>query len=563
MTGQANFLQSLGWAVLNSLWQLALLWVVYQLITTVFRSARPAAKSLLASSLLAGGFAWFIFTFIITFSTGNASELILASGFINQDAAEGMGNWLQKILPAASVIYLVLLIIPLLHFVRNYRYVQVIRNYGLSKPAPEWRIFVNTIAARMGIRKPVHIWISEWVTSPVTIGFLKPVILVPLAAINHLDTPQMEAVLLHELSHIRRHDYLLNFILNLIRTILYFNPFAKAFVKIVEAEREKSCDEMVLQFQYDSHRYASALMTLEKVSREYKLLVVPAAGGRRDLLHRVQIIMGVAPKPVFSFRRFSAGMTVLLCILAFNVLLVVNESNNKRAPFAYKSLFPASLLKENTPSSAAIVPEQFARVVNNQQAEDAAKDEATITEKDPAAVAPLVEGTVNQEIINASFENISEVVLDKMEEAQVKEAIEASKKVLEGQQWKVIEQNLADVFNQEEKESLKSAMKEEISKFDWNKWENKLRLAYDRVDWEKVNYQLSDAINRMQTDSLVKVYSEAMVSLNQAQKELNNLSIKGIPDTDISLKAIADRQRHLQRTLNNLKATRTKKIVHL
>ncbi len=562
MTGQANFLQSLGWAVLSSLWQLALLWVVYQSLTAVFRSARPSAKSLLASSLLILGFAWFIFTFLITFSTGNAAEPIIPSGLINENAGAGVSNWLQKILPAASVIYLVLLIIPLLHFVRNYRYVQVIRNYGLSKPAPEWRIFVNTIAARLGIRKPVHIWISEWVTSPVTIGFLKPVILVPLAAINHLDTPQMEAVLLHELSHIRRHDYLLNFILKLIKSILYFNPFAKAFVKIVEAEREKSCDEMVLQFQYDSHRYASALLTLENVSREYKLLVVPAAGDRKDLLHRVQNIMGMAPKPVFSFRRFSAGITVLLCIVAFNALLVINESKKAGFPFAYQRLFPASILKENTPPSAT-APGQFAAVVNNRQADGAAKDDAWIAERDQADIAALAEETVNPEIISASFERIPEVILDKVEEAQVKEAIEASKKVLEGQQWKVIEKNLADVFNQEEKESLKSAFKEEISKFDWNKWENKLRLAYDKVDWQKVNNQLSDAISRMQTDSLVKVYSEAMVSLNQAQKELNTLSIKGIPDTDISLKAIADKQQYLQKTLSNLKATRTKKIVHL
>ncbi|MGQ0737798.1 MAG: M56 family metallopeptidase, partial [Bacteroidota bacterium] len=242
MTGQANFLQSLGWAVFNSLWQLALLWVVYQILTAAFKSARPAAKSLLASSLLMLGFAWFVFTFFITYSTGNTSQIIIAPGLVNENPGIGTDNWLQRILPAASVIYLALLIIPLLHFVKNYRYVQVIRKYGLSKSAPEWRIFVNNIAVRMGIRKPVHIWISEWVTSPVTIGFLKPVILVPMAAINHLNPQQMEAVLLHELSHIRRHDYLLNFILNIIKTILYFNPFAKAFVKIVETEREKSCD---------------------------------------------------------------------------------------------------------------------------------------------------------------------------------------------------------------------------------------------------------------------------------------------------------------------------------
>jgi len=562
MTGQANFLQSLGWAVLNSLWQLALLWVVYQILTAAFKSARPAAKSLLASSLLLLGFAWFVFTFFITFSTGNAAEIIIASGLV-QEGAVASSKWLQKILPAASVLYLALLVIPLLHFVKNYRYVQVIRNYGLSKPAPEWRLFVHNIAARMGIRKPVHIWISEWVTSPVTIGFLKPVILVPMSAINHLNPQQMEAVLLHELSHIRRHDYLLNFILNIIKTILYFNPFAKAFIKIVETEREKRCDEIVLQFQYDSHQYASALLTLEKVSREYTLLIIQAAGSRTHLLHRVQSIMGVTPKPAFPFRRFGAAMVTMLCIIVFNAVLVLNKSKKAGIPIAYNSFFPSYALKDNAAYTAAAVPELPAAVVKKRHDNRAAERGPYFPDKNEAVTDAPFAKTVNPEIIPAGFEDIPEPELDKMQEDQVKEAIEASRKLLESQQWKAIEKTLADVFNQKEKESLKSAFKEEMSKFDWNKWENKLRLVYDKVDWEKVNYKLSDAINRMQTDSLVKVYSEAIVNLDLAQKELNNLSLKGIPDTDISLKALADKQRHLEKSLNNLKATRAKKIVHL
>jgi len=63
-----------------------------------------------------------------------------------------LSNWLQQILPVASVFYLVLLIIPLSHFIRNYRYVQVIRQYGLTKVDVQWRIFVKKVATRMGIK---------------------------------------------------------------------------------------------------------------------------------------------------------------------------------------------------------------------------------------------------------------------------------------------------------------------------------------------------------------------------------------------------------------------------
>jgi bla regulator protein blaR1 len=292
--GQANFLQSLGWAVLNSLWQLALLWVIFQFITVVFKKASSAAKSSLATFLLTGGFAWFIYTFLSTYlDSPSAANAIQGSVLVNAEANPELSSWLQRSLPVASIAYLILLVFPLLHFVRNYRYVQLIRHYGLSKIDVNWRIFVQKIAAQLGIRKTVRIWVSELVSSPVTIGFLKPVILVPLAAINNLTTQQLEAVLLHELSHIRRFDYLVNLVINFIQTIFYFNPFAKAFVKIVEKEREKSCDEMVLQFQYDSRDYATALLTLEHTRPAPKPLVVGASGKKHDLLNRIEIILGV------------------------------------------------------------------------------------------------------------------------------------------------------------------------------------------------------------------------------------------------------------------------------
>ena len=144
MTGQANFLQSLGWAVLNSLWQLAFLWVIYQVVTGVFSKLKSSVKSTLASSLLIGGFAWFLFTFIAAF-TRQSPEAALSSSFINAAGNQQLNEWLQQTLPVASVCYLVLLILPLLHFIRNYRYVQVIRKYGLTKMQVEWRMFVRKV----------------------------------------------------------------------------------------------------------------------------------------------------------------------------------------------------------------------------------------------------------------------------------------------------------------------------------------------------------------------------------------------------------------------------------
>jgi hypothetical protein len=161
MGSQSLLLQALGWAILNSLWQLALLWVIYQGITTAYRSAKPAARSTLASSLLMAGFAWFIYTFFLALDGSSGSSGLITAP-TNDDSLLGkLNNLVRASLPFASMIYLALLAIPLLRFTRNYRYVQVIRKYGLSKIDPEWRLFVTRISSMMGIKKPVHIYLSE------------------------------------------------------------------------------------------------------------------------------------------------------------------------------------------------------------------------------------------------------------------------------------------------------------------------------------------------------------------------------------------------------------------
>ena len=236
--GHAAFLQSLGWALLNSLWQLAFLWVIYQVVFSFKTSPSPVIKSLTASLFLTTGFGWFLFTLFSHLFSGSP-ETSLSSAFSAINGYAEINTWLQSSLPIASVLYLFLLFIPLVKFARNYRFVNQLRTEGHRKINVEWRLFVQQVASRLGIKKPVTIYISDLVNSPVTIGFLKPMILVPMAAVNRLTPGQMEAVLLHELAHIKRHDYLVNLWITFIQTILYFNPFVKLFIKQIEREREK------------------------------------------------------------------------------------------------------------------------------------------------------------------------------------------------------------------------------------------------------------------------------------------------------------------------------------
>ena len=199
---------------------MALLWVVYNLLLSIFTKIKASNKTTFATLFVTAGFAWFLFTFFNSLLFNEANDFYNKwSGIIN------VSSWtvfVNKILSVFAAIYFLVLLIPVWKFISNYKYVQTIRNKGLSKIKAEWRIFVKRKSDYMGIQRKVQIWLSDLVQTPVTIGYLKPVILIPVAAINHLTTQQVEAIILHELSHIRRYDYLFNLVINFIKIAPYF-----------------------------------------------------------------------------------------------------------------------------------------------------------------------------------------------------------------------------------------------------------------------------------------------------------------------------------------------------
>jgi beta-lactamase regulating signal transducer with metallopeptidase domain len=222
---------------------MALLWLIYKFFIII---AKPgsALKSRSAFIVLLAGTAWSVFSFIKAFISPATETL-----FTWNNISYSLNDTLTSILPFASILYLLLLAIPVVRFIISLRQVMHLRTKKIKKIEIQWRLFVKKMSAYLEIRKPVQVWISETISTPVTVGFLKPVILVPLAAVNQLNTQQMEAVLLHELAHIKRYDYLVNIITVIIKTIFYFNPFTRNLANVIEEEREKSCDEWVLQYQ--------------------------------------------------------------------------------------------------------------------------------------------------------------------------------------------------------------------------------------------------------------------------------------------------------------------------
>ncbi|RXK86243.1 M56 family metallopeptidase [Filimonas effusa] len=321
------FLQALGYAIANSLWQAALLWLAVALITGLVPLS-AAVKYRLALIAQLGAFCWFLITFKVYFQQCAVAASALES--LNMPAENAwivapeatsfrssLLAWtlkIEQLLPFLSIAYLFLLVFLGVKWIRTYRKAQQIRKDGLHKIDVEWRLFVQKVAVQLHIKPKVELFLSSVVNSPLTVGYLKPIILLPIASINHLTPQQLEALLLHELAHIKRGDYFINLIQSVIEITLFFNPFMQLLSRLTRKERENACDDWVLQFQYNPSMYAEALLRMAHLQAA-PVLAMQASGNKGELLPRVKRMLNQQEK-AFNYKQHLIALVVMTGVLS-------------------------------------------------------------------------------------------------------------------------------------------------------------------------------------------------------------------------------------------------------
>jgi len=317
---QAYLLQSLGWAIANSFWQIGGLWILYQFVTNIDKKLPALVKHHFSVILLITSFVWFIFTILENYrllSNAAASSQTFAVELLTLKLQP-----LSNILPFLSTIYLVALGLHSLRFFRSLSANRFLQTEGLTKAPIDFRLFTAKTALHLGIKKKVGVWLSENVDVPSVTGFIKPMILLPAAILNQLSIQQTEAILLHELAHIKRNDYLVNFLQSIIELVLFFNPFAILLSRAAKKERENCCDDWVMNFQYNSYEYANALLVLEE-QRHFlqSRFALAATCGHKDLLQRVKRLFDTDPQT--NFNSSQKLKFVVLCVLLLPGIITI------------------------------------------------------------------------------------------------------------------------------------------------------------------------------------------------------------------------------------------------
>ncbi len=142
---------------------------------------------------------------------------------------------------------------------------QGLRRFETDPPPAGWDARLADMARRLGLHKPIQLLQSRLARVPTVLGHLRPVILLPVAALTGLMPQQIEAILAHELAHIRRHDYLVNLLQVLAETVLFYHPAVWWMSRRIRIERENCCDDMAIDLCGDRFGYIRALVSMEEL----------------------------------------------------------------------------------------------------------------------------------------------------------------------------------------------------------------------------------------------------------------------------------------------------------
>ncbi|GLQ22335.1 hypothetical protein GCM10007853_02090 [Algimonas ampicilliniresistens] len=316
---------ALGWSILHSLWQAALIGVVVLTLRALVTERRAKLRYLIGMTGLVGTFGAFLATFmILTITKLRSWSPTQVSG---DQASQGGGftdlSVSVSVLPIQSLESgLAVALVPWLGMAwaigfaflslqayRAWAMTRWLATSGLRTAGSDWNSRFGTLVQRSRTHERVRLFISEHVNGPMTLGALRPIVLVPLGFLTSLPSAQVEAILLHELAHIRRHDFMFGLIQTAIKTVLYFNPTVLILSRLIDVDREQACDDIAVQICGRPTDLARGLAAL-RLGSQAPALAMAADGG--PLLTRLNRLMGRPTARTSSSRLSAVAVSALM-----------------------------------------------------------------------------------------------------------------------------------------------------------------------------------------------------------------------------------------------------------
>ncbi|MBT4412300.1 MAG: M56 family metallopeptidase, partial [Bacteroidetes bacterium] len=223
---------------------------------------------------------------------------------------------LSNSLPYISILWLAGLMVFSVRLIGGYSRVQKLKSSGIALQSMAWQLMVQRISERMNLGIFVEIKESAKILVPTLIGHVKPILLFPFGALASMPVSQVEAIISHELAHVKRHDYLINLLLSFVEVVFFFHPAVWYLQSQVKNNRELACDDLAISITRDPANYAKALAHVQD-NLSLNVRLSPAFSGRKgQLLKRIKrISMKTQVNSNKQKRTSFAGLFILTAIV--------------------------------------------------------------------------------------------------------------------------------------------------------------------------------------------------------------------------------------------------------
>lgn len=400
-------IQALGWTLLHSVWQIGLIGLFTLGLERLLRPY-PAQLRHNLLLLLLGGMVlvsaltlweeWRYFASIPQF-TATSHTLQTTAGmalndleFREQSPIQTPASlflrskiWLETHLSFLVWCWALGIAVFSLRLVWNYLALARLRRNSIQIKDAQLDHLLHKVASAIGLRRQVSLRLSTQVQSPLTFGFFVPIVLFPVALIAQTPPALLEALLRHELIHIRRADFLINLGLAFLQILFFYHPLIWVITSRVQELREEACDAEVLDSGCNNLLYAEALLQLQKLNHHQNIpLVMQAQNPSSHFAMRLRQIMlrsGQAPIRQYSLSRALSGMVLLLLLLTgfslgsiaatkqINVARILPLPNMKKSPNARRPDYKRSSQNKATlfipKPNPALVPQKHKATNSN------------------------------------------------------------------------------------------------------------------------------------------------------------------------------------------------------
>lgn len=307
---QTPMAAALGRALLHFVWEGALIAALLGVVLAALRRAPAQARYLAACAAMAAMAASFAVTALGPGAEGARFAPVFPSAFLLVPGGGSASAWAATPRPLttwAVAIWLAGVIVLLARRAGGWLAARRMVSRGAVAADPRWTALLDRARTRAGIARAVALVESARAATPAVIGWLRPVILAPAGWLLCLPPEQAETVLLHELAHIRRHDYLVNLLASAVEDVLFYHPAVWWVGRVIRRERENCCDDLVIEWGGDRRSYARTLASLEGLRAGEPALA--ATGG--SLADRIRRLLAPPEGPRASAAPLLAAMALV------------------------------------------------------------------------------------------------------------------------------------------------------------------------------------------------------------------------------------------------------------